>query len=54
MYWAMLALTASLLAGIALQLFAWLWGISSMAVVLVLMISGIVGGLYWSWRILKF
>jgi hypothetical protein len=52
MYWAMLTMTLTLTVSIALQLLRWLWGINSMAFILVLMISGIVGGLYFSWRVL--
>lgn len=54
MYWAMLALTASLLAGIALQLFAWLWGFDWRIAVLLGIFAGIAIGLWWSWRIWRF
>jgi hypothetical protein len=52
MYWAMLALTLSLIAGIALQLLRWLWGIHSMAVVAIAIGAGILICGYWSWRVL--
>ncbi|MBE9039361.1 hypothetical protein IQ235_00940 [Oscillatoriales cyanobacterium LEGE 11467] len=53
MYWAMLALTASLVAGIALQLLWWLWGIYPMAAIAFLMVVAIAGVGYYSWRILQ-
>lgn len=53
MYWAMLALTLSLIAGIALQLLTWLWGIEPRAVVLVGILSAIAAIGYYSWRILR-
>ena len=53
MYWAMLALTAILIAGIALQLLIWLWGFYPMAAIAVLMIAAIAGTGYYSWRILQ-
>lgn len=53
MYWAMLALTTILVAGIALQLFIWLWGIYPMVAIVLMLITGIIGFSYGSWRLLK-